>query len=108
MIRGSPHPFFVEFLRPGCCKGTGLAKLCEAIGISLENVAAFGDGDNDKEMLQLAGLGVAVKNARDVTKASADIVLELTNDQDGVAEFIAKLAREGRFEESPTSTALPV
>jgi hydroxymethylpyrimidine pyrophosphatase-like HAD family hydrolase len=63
----------------------------------MDNVAAFGDGDNDKEMLQWAGLGVAMQNARDVTKAAADVVLELTNDQHGVAEFLLQLDRDGRL-----------
>lgn len=98
MIRGSPDPFFVEFLTPGVCKGTGLKKMCEAIGMPLEHVAAFGDGDNDVEMLELAGLGVAMANARDVTKAAADVVLQKTNDDNGVACFIDELLAAGKFD----------
>jgi 5-amino-6-(5-phospho-D-ribitylamino)uracil phosphatase len=97
IIRGSPDPFFVEFLNPGVCKGSGLEKLCTAINIPLECVVAFGDGDNDKEMLKTVGHGVAMKNARDITKICANKVLDLTNDEDGVACYIEELMTAGAF-----------
>ena len=78
IIRGSPNPFFVEFLSPGVCKGEALVLLCEKLGISLGEVVAFGDGENDAEFLQSAGLGVAMKNARPMLKDVANIVLEVT------------------------------
>lgn len=80
VIRGSP-PFFVEILCPNVHKGHGLKQLCEEIGMPLEDVIAFGDGDNDIEFLQLAGRGVAMKNARDTLKAVADEITEWTNDE---------------------------
>jgi len=55
LVRGSPDPFFVEFLAKGVCKGTGLLKLCEAEKIDPKSIVAFGDGDNDMEFLQYAG-----------------------------------------------------
>ncbi|MCF0110882.1 MAG: HAD hydrolase family protein, partial [Erysipelotrichaceae bacterium] len=42
-------------------KGWGLEVLCERLGISLEETMAFGDGDNDVEMLDIAGIGIAMK-----------------------------------------------
>jgi hydroxymethylpyrimidine pyrophosphatase-like HAD family hydrolase len=80
VIRGSP-PFFVEILHPEVHKGHGLKQLCEEIGVPLEEVVAFGDGDNDIEFLQLAGRGVAMKNARETLKAVADEITEWTNDE---------------------------
>ena len=77
IILGSPHAFFVEYLPMGMTKGEGLKLLCESLSISMNSVVAFGDGDNDVEFLSMAGHGVAVQNARDVTKAAADIVLEV-------------------------------
>ena len=77
LVRGSPEPFFVEFLRPDVCKGTGLKLICEHLGIDACNVAAFGDGDNDKEMLKYAGVGVAMNNAKDAAKEAANVVLEV-------------------------------
>lgn len=97
MIRGSPDPFFVEFLRPDVCKGNGVKAVCDYLGIGLENVAAFGDGENDKEMLELAGIGVAMKNAKDAAKASADIVLDWNNDEDGVALQLEAFKANGLF-----------
>ncbi|KAL3784068.1 hypothetical protein HJC23_013283, partial [Cyclotella cryptica] len=80
VIRGSP-PFFVEILSPEVHKGQGLKKLCKKIGVSLEEVVAFGDGDNDIEFLQLAGWGVAMKNARAVLKDVADEITVWSNDE---------------------------
>lgn len=77
IIKGSPHPFFVEFLRGDVNKGAGLLKICKSLGVTMEEVVAFGDGDNDKEMLAYAGLGCAVKNARPVAQSTANLVLEV-------------------------------
>ncbi len=50
---------------------------------------ALGDGENDKEMLQLAGLGVALCNGCEVTKVVADVI-GASNDESGVAQAIYK------------------
>lgn len=97
IIRGSPHPFFVEFLRPDVTKGYGLKLLCEHIGVGMEEVVAFGDGDNDREMLQLAGLGVAMKNAKQAAKEVANVVIDWSNDEDGVAKQLEALLQGGEF-----------
>lgn len=52
-------------------KGDGLRFAAKYLGIGLENVAAFGDGDNDIEMLECAGYGCAMSGARDDVKAHA-------------------------------------
>lgn len=75
---GSPHPYFVEFLNPAASKGAGLALVCEHLGIDVSQVVAFGDGDNDREMLQVAGLGVAMRNATPAAKQAANVVLEVS------------------------------
>ncbi len=80
VIRGSP-PFFVEVLDPCVNKGNGLKKLCEFLSVPLEEVIAFGDGDNDTEFIKIAGRGVAMKNARDSLKKVADEVGKWTNDE---------------------------
>lgn len=77
VVVGSPHPFFVEFLPPRASKGAGLKALCDHLEFSLEEVVAFGDGDNDKEMLEMAGIGVAMGNAKPAAKDAANIVLEV-------------------------------
>jgi hypothetical protein len=87
----------VELGPVGVDKGSGLAWLCGHLGIDAADVVAFGDEYNDHEMLQWAGLGVAMGNAPDATKACADEVT-LTNAEDGVAVVVERLlaARSAR------------
>lgn len=57
-------------------------------GIQKEHVIAFGDGVNDLEMLSYANPGVAMKNAMAETKEKADIILDKTNDEHGIAYYL--------------------
>ncbi|CAB9513631.1 Sugar phosphatase YidA [Seminavis robusta] len=66
--------------------------LCEVIW---EETVAFGDGDNDLEFIQMAGKGIAMSNAADVVKKVADQVIDLNNDEDGVAKTLERLEAEG-------------
>jgi len=96
VIRGSPHAFFAEFLLPSTGnKGSGLRRLCECLNVSVEECVAFGDGDNDKELLATAGMGVAMKNARQSAKEAANVVIDWTSDEDGVANQLEKMMAEG-------------
>lgn len=47
-FRGSPSPYFVEFLSPSTSKGEGLRAVCRELRLSEAAVVAFGDGENDK------------------------------------------------------------
>lgn len=67
-------PFFIDVNHPGISKGTGLAELCRRLNIDPAAVIAIGDGWNDLEMFQFAGLGAAVANAPDKLKEHADYV----------------------------------
>jgi Cof subfamily protein (haloacid dehalogenase superfamily) len=91
IIRGSPFPFFVEILRKNVTKGQGLELLCSTLGIGMEEVIAFGDGENDCEMLSLVGLGVAPANAKEEAKKCANRVLQFTNDEDAVARELEEM-----------------
>lgn len=77
-----------EYVDPAINKGYGLAKVIEHYGLSPENIIAFGDQANDIEMLKEAGLGVAMKNASAVAKEAADVILDYTNDEDGIGHYI--------------------
>ncbi|MFO7320922.1 MAG: HAD family hydrolase [Chloroflexota bacterium] len=79
----------LEILPFGASKGAGLKRLLDDLGIAPERVLAIGDAENDIEMLQLAGIGVAVGNAMPQTKAAADFVVA-SNDEDGVAEAVER------------------
>jgi hypothetical protein len=58
--------------------------------IEEENVIAFGDGLNDIEMIELAATGVAMANAQKELKAVADVVLDETNQQGGVRNYLTQ------------------
>lgn len=71
----------------GVSKAEGLSKLCDYLGITLEQVVAVGDAPNDTQALKVAGLAVAMGNATPEIKALADVVVA-DNDHDGIVEVI--------------------
>ena len=86
-------PYFLEFASPEVTKGSGLAFLAEHLGFSREGTVAFGDGENDVELLEWAGYAVAVENAHERVLAVADLVCPPVTEE-GVAQVIeAYLAR---------------
>lgn len=82
-------PAFLEFLNPNANKGTGIDLLAKKLGIKREEVICVGDADNDRHMIEYAGLGVAMGNATDSIKEIADYVT-YSNNEDGVAHVIDK------------------
>lgn len=82
LLRSMPQ--MIEVLPRGASKGAGLHRLLDDMGIKPGEIMAFGDGENDTEMLQMAGFGVAMANAMPALKAVADHITA-TNDEDGVA-----------------------
>lgn len=70
-----------------CNKGDALLNLGKILGISMEQIMACGDGNNDLEMVGNAGVGVAMENGEDSVKEAADYVT-VTNDEEGVARAI--------------------
>ncbi|MBS4174373.1 HAD family phosphatase [Bacillus sp. FJAT-49736] len=73
----------------GISKANALEKVCERIGITMENVMAVGDSLNDIAMIQSAGIGIAMGNAQETVKEAADWITA-ANDEDGVAKAILK------------------
>lgn len=82
-------PWFLEVMPNGVNKGLGVEKVCADMGISMDEVMAFGDNYNDIPMLEMAGLGIAMGNAEDEVKNSADYVTD-TCDLDGIAKALGK------------------
>ena len=80
-------PMFLEFMDGGVSKGSALFEVADHLDISIDNIMAFGDGENDKSMIETAGIGIAMSNATDEVKAAADYVT-LSNNDDGVAVFL--------------------
>lgn len=67
-----------------------LIRLAEELGLSNDDIIAFGDGLNDLEILAQCGCGVAMANALPEVKAVADAITDLDNDHDGVIDYLAK------------------
>jgi hypothetical protein len=85
--------FNLEMSPANITKGSGLRELCEFLNIDLAETVAVGDAHNDIEILQVAGVGVAMGNSIDEIKKIADFVT-LDNDNDGFAAAVDKLFKE--------------
>ncbi len=83
------HPNYTEAILKQCNKARGMAILLKAAGIPQKDSIAVGDSLNDMEMLQYAGLSVAMGNAVEEVKAAADHVVSPVL-EDGVAEVIER------------------
>ena len=79
-----------EISMPDITKATALQSLVDHLGITADHVWAFGDGRNDHEMLEWAGVGHAMGNAHEDTKSKAHIVVPSHVDN-GVAVTIEQL-----------------
>ena len=80
---------WLDLAPEGVSKASGLDVVCERLGIVPADVLAVGDGNNDLEMLQWAGRGVAMGQSPDALKAVADAVTG-TIEEDGLAEELGK------------------
>ncbi|MFR5079177.1 MAG: Cof-type HAD-IIB family hydrolase [[Clostridium] innocuum] len=86
---GLTTPKWLELMPLGITKGSGLQALVDILGISMRDVMAFGDGENDIEMLQAAGIGIAMGNAMAEVKAAADEETDSNNDE-GIFKALQK------------------
>lgn len=85
------EPGCIDILPAGLNKWDGISRLLALTGASPDQVLAIGDYDSDVSMLQNAGVGVAVANARPVAKAVADFVTIHDNNEDAVADVVDQL-----------------
>lgn len=82
-------PYYLEVMHPQATKGDALQVVAAHYGITRDQVMAFGDSYNDLAMIEWAGLGVAMGNARDEVKQVASYVTH-SNEEEGVAEALYK------------------
>lgn len=89
-------PYYLEVLPKGISKGSGIRKMSEVLGFSMEDTIAVGDEENDISMIREAHLGVAMTNAIPKAKEAADYITTANNNEGGVGEVIEKfvLGRE--------------
>lgn len=80
---------FIEVTAPNVSKGKAIAFLLKNYRFQRENILAIGDSDNDISMLEWAGIGIAMGNAREHIKRLANDIT-LTNLEDGVAHALEK------------------
>jgi Cof subfamily protein (haloacid dehalogenase superfamily) len=80
----------IEIVKAGMNKAVGLKKVANFYNIPKERVIAFGDEDNDFEMIEWAGQGVAMENGIDQLKRLANSVT-LSNEADGVAVYLEEV-----------------
>ena len=81
------NPLFTDIVPKGSSKRVGIMKMSDYFGISEKEIIAFGDGGNDIQMLEYAGLGIAMGNAAEEVKQSADYVTSDV-DEDGIAKAL--------------------
>ncbi len=78
---------WLDIMNRGVDKGVGIARLCDHLGVSVSDVVACGDTDNDVEMLETVGHGYLVANAEERMERFADFRIPSNNER-GVAQVI--------------------
>ena len=81
------NDFGVDIISKSGGKLVGIDEYLKLLGISRDEAMAFGDGENDIDMLKNAGIGVAMGNAKDAVKESADYVTDSVDD-DGIKKAL--------------------
>jgi 5-amino-6-(5-phospho-D-ribitylamino)uracil phosphatase len=87
----------LEVFDPAVNKWQGILQVAEIHGVKPEEIIAIGDDVNDLPMIQNAGLGVAMGNAKDEVKSAAKQVIK-PNTEDGLAQFIEQLVDQHQVE----------
>lgn len=88
------EPYFVEVMSKGIDKGASLQALLDDIGLTKEELVAFGDGYNDLSMIEFAGMGVAMGNAVDEVKQRANAITS-SNNEEGIFNTLQDLVMKG-------------
>ncbi len=83
--------WFLTILHKDADKAQGIVSVSEYLGFDVKKLTVFGDNFNDLGMFALAGTSVAVNNAQKEVKTRADVVLQWSNDEDGIAKYLQRL-----------------
>lgn len=82
------NAFGIEIVHESVSKAEAVNYICEQNQLSMANVLAFGDSGNDLPLLTQAGIGVVMKNAKEIVKHCTPYITTYTNKQDGVCRFL--------------------
>ena len=86
IVKTTGHTY--EIVHASASKAYALQIFCERHGIDLQDVAAFGDADNDNEMIAVSGMGVCLKDGQECTKAVAKYITEKGCTEGGFGDFV--------------------
>lgn len=86
---------YLELFREDAGKGNAVRFVCDYFHVPLTDAYAAGDAENDISMLEAAGTGIAMANATEQVKKSADVITEVDNDNDGLVLMLKKLLAQG-------------
>lgn len=89
-------PFYFEFTAKGIDKSSALKHILPQFNISNAEVISFGDSHNDLSMIEYAGIGVAMGNAVDEVKNTADYITA-TNDENGIVQALQHFLPDIKF-----------
>lgn len=78
----------LEIVKAGVQKAMGVEEIADYYNIGRENIIAFGDEDNDYEMIQYAGHGVVMKNGIEALKEISDDITPYSNHENGLARYL--------------------
>lgn len=87
---GNDYSYIIELYTSQTSKGNAIEYVGEYLGFKQDKIIAFGDAHNDIEMIQYAGLGVAMANAHDSLIKVADDVNKFTNLEDGIVKYLTE------------------
>ena len=99
-------PYLLELGNPAVSKGTGIAFVAERLGLSLDHIVSFGDGENDIELIDEVGFGIAVEDANPLLLDHADWVCP-SADVEGVATVIETYLESRRMIDLKAARADP-
>lgn len=90
ILVSSSFSFNLEINGLGACKGEGILRLAQILGVKPEETMAFGDGENDISMMEKAGISIAMENGEISLKEKADYIAP-SNDDAGVGQMLERL-----------------
>ena len=83
------HPYVLNVLQEDVSKSLAIMKTLDFFGMDKSETIAFGDGENDIDMLELAGLGIAMGNGHEKLKKVADFITKPSG-EDGIHYALRK------------------